>query len=67
MASGGNLYEPLQEPLISGPLDGNSAEVTFLVPNADGIHFFRVRVGPEEAIPPATYSGPSFFLVPSWP
>ena len=63
LEAGGDLYAPLSEPVVSGGLDGNPAIVTFRVPSAGGLKFFRVRVGPETTVPPATYSGSAYFSV----
>ena len=63
LEAGNTVHEPLSEPLVSGPLNASPAMVTFHVPSPGGLKFFRVRVGPEETVPAATYSGPSYFSV----
>lgn len=57
--------QAFNEALVSGGLDGTDSIVTFRIPNAGGVKFLRIRVGTEEAVPPATYSGAPYFVVDS--
>ena len=50
-------------PMVSGPLTGAPATVTFRCPAPEGRSFFRVRTGTETTVPEANSSGPEMLSI----
>lgn len=63
LETGDAVVLPMGTPLVSGGMDGNSAIVTFRVSNGGPLKFFRVRVGTNDVVPPAPFTGPNYCSV----
>src|SRR6185369_13881532 len=63
LEAGNTVIQPLAAPLIAGGMNGAAATLTFHVPNAGGLQFFRVVVGPSDVVPSAPLSGSQYFSV----
>ncbi len=63
LEAGDTVIQPTPSPMVSGGMNGTSAILTFQIPNTGITKFFRLRVGTNEVVPPATFSGAPYFSV----
>ncbi len=55
--------EPLNHALASGPLSGAESQITFTIPESEGLQFLRVEAGTAVSVPESEYMGGDHFQV----